>query len=105
MRIQAMRLTTLACLALGFTSGLASAQQVDPNSPQAIRAELEQLRQEYGARLSQLEARLKAVEGGQATQTTQPASIAAVPPGAEGAGGPTGTLPIGRQPSPGGCPP
>jgi hypothetical protein len=94
MRIHAMRLTTLSCLALAFMSGVASAQQADPNSPQAIRAELEQLRQEYGARLAQLEARLRAVEGGQATQTTPPASTAGVPPGAEAAGGPTGTLPV-----------
>jgi hypothetical protein len=94
MRIQAMRLTTLACLAVGFMSGVASGQQADPNSPQAIRAELEQLRQEYGARLAQLEARLKAVEGGPAAQLPQQAPTAAVPPGAEGAGGPTGALPV-----------
>jgi hypothetical protein len=94
MTTRAMRLTMLACLALAFTSGVASAQQADPNSPQAIRAELEQLRQEYGARLAELEARLKAVEGAQAVQPPQQTSTAAIPPGAEGAGGPTGTLPI-----------
>lgn len=100
----------------------AGAQQAEPATPEAIRAEVARLRQEfdalekqYGDRLTALDARLTALEGGktgtsetprvadaapaaptpeagQPGQTTPP--TATVPPGAEGAGGPTGSLPV-----------
>jgi hypothetical protein len=92
-------------------------------SPQQIRDELDRLRQEfeavrdsYGARLAALEAKLAAMPGAQATppavepapvpplpQPTPPATQppaqpgqgpVAVPPGAAGAGGPEGALPV-----------
>jgi hypothetical protein len=108
--------------AFAIVAGRANAQQADPNSPQAIRAELDRLRQEfdavrqqYGDRLTALEERLKTLEGGQqpagatppVTPPAAPAGAApppgaaaapgteaAVPPGAQGAGGPTGSLPV-----------
>jgi len=80
----------------------------DPAAAQALRSEIDQLKQDFNARLSALESRLSALEG------TQPAGAAAapaaappeaaaaapgstptaqVPPGAE-AGGPSGALPV-----------
>jgi hypothetical protein len=88
---------------ISLSAGTAvSAQTADP---QALRQEIEQLRQElaevqrqYGERLTALEARL----GGAAAPSptvpeAQPAgqpSVVEVPAGAAGAGGPTGALPI-----------
>ena len=83
----------------------ASAQTADS---QALRQEIDQLRkefdaiqQQYGERLSALEARLGVAQGAPATgapATPAPAGppqqTAEVPPGAAGAGGPTGSLPI-----------
>jgi hypothetical protein len=86
-------------------------------SPQALREELDKLRREfeavrdaYGARLAALEAKLGAAETTQPTAPTPavplpplpppptaPATApaeTAVPPGAQGAGGPTGALPV-----------
>ena len=77
---------------------------------QALRQEIEQLRkeldtlqQQYGDRLNALEAKLNATEPtaqqpapGAAPQAPQQpgAATAQVPPGAEGAGGPSGALPV-----------
>src|SRR4030095_7642910 len=75
-----------------------------------LRSDFEALRQEYGQRLSTLETRLAGIQGGQTpppggrpggaaapspAQTPAGTSVptAQVPPGAEGAGGPTGALP------------
>jgi hypothetical protein len=77
-------------------------------SPQAMRQEIDQLRrdfetlkQQYGERLTALEAKLAAAEGAAPAVTpapaaapTAPVATAQVPPGAEGAGGPTGALPV-----------
>jgi hypothetical protein len=84
-----------------------------PEGAQALQQQIEQLRrdfemvrQQYGDRLSDLEAKLTALQGQppappQRPQETAPAApqatapaTAQVPPGAEGAGGPTGTLPV-----------
>jgi hypothetical protein len=80
-------------------------------TPQALRQEIDQLRrdfdalkQQYGDRLTALEGKLAAAEGAApgaappavappAVATAQPAT-APVPSGAEGAGGPTGALPV-----------
>jgi len=79
-----------------------SAQTADV---QALRQEIEQLRkefeavqQQYGQRLSALEARLGAGDV-QAPATPAAPDVAQqptveVPPGAAGAGGPTGSLPV-----------
>ena len=73
---------------------------------QALRQEIDQLRKEldalqkqYGDRLSALEARLDAAQqpAAPAAAEAPPPSTqvtAQVPPGAEGAGGPSGTLPV-----------
>jgi hypothetical protein len=77
-------------------AGAASDQQ----AAAAIRQEIEQLKQEFAARLASLESRLSAIDGGQAPTPAaappQPAAqpTAQVPTGAEGAGGPSGTLPV-----------
>jgi hypothetical protein len=86
----------------GFCSlaASASAQTVDV---QAVRQEIEQLRkefealqQQYGERLSALEARLGTAGAAApaAPDAAQQQPAVEVPPGAAGAGGPTGSLPI-----------
>jgi hypothetical protein len=75
-----------------------------PPSTQELRDEIERLRKEfeavrdaYGARLAALESRLASLPPGTpgaATQAQAPPADAAVPPGAAGAGGPSGTLPV-----------
>ena len=103
---QALRRVRMALVAGAFTfvPVIASAQ----DSPQALRQEIDQLRrdfealkQQYGERLTALETKLAAAEGAPAAaiaspaQPAQPAQpTAQVPPGAEGAGGPTGALPV-----------
>ena len=91
--------------ALLLTASPAAAQTVDV---QALRNEIEQLRKEfdalqrqYGDRLTALEARLETAQVGPPAGTPAAAppsapqlQTAEVPPGAAGAGGPTGALPI-----------
>src|SRR5688572_10788900 len=100
----------LRCVRMALAAGaficvpvMASAQEW----PQALRQEIDQLRrefealkQQYGDRLTALESKLAAAGGtpavpapvpGEAPQTAPP--TAQVPPGAQGAGGPTGALP------------
>jgi hypothetical protein len=77
----------------------------DAGAAQALRGEIDRLKQDFDARLAALESRLAALEGaGQAaaggaapaspggTQPAQP--TAQVPAGAEGGGGPSGSLPV-----------
>ncbi|MGB2716006.1 MAG: TonB-dependent receptor [Vicinamibacterales bacterium] len=105
--------------ALVLAGAPAFAQQPVPplsSTPEQIREELNRLRQEfetlresYGARLSTLESKLAQIEGrtpiaqAPATPAVQaptgvaqptPPSEAGVPPGAAGAGGPQGALPV-----------
>ena len=97
-----------ACgVAIGLMGGVETADAQSPDA-QALRQEIEQLRREfqtlqkeYGDRLTALESKLSAVDGqaapapappAQANQPQQPA--AEVPPGAAGAGGPSGSLPV-----------
>jgi hypothetical protein len=96
--------TALAAGMLILAPTFASAQ----DSPQALRQEIDQLRkdfdalkQQYGDRLTALESKLATAErapaagaaaAAQAAPTAQPS--AQVPPGAEGAGGPAGALPV-----------
>jgi hypothetical protein len=68
----------------------------DTATAQALRAEIDQLKKDFDARLSALESRLAAL-GGQppAPAATAPAQPTAdVPAGAAGAGGPSGALPV-----------
>jgi hypothetical protein len=78
----------------------ANAQAVEQQIEQ-LRRDFDALRQQYGDRLSALEARLAAIQGGQGGATTAPdAQAVQVPPGAQGAGGPSGVLPVyGNQAS------
>src|SRR5688500_2900068 len=100
---QALRRVRMALVAGAFTfvPVLASAQ----DSPQALRQEIDQLRrdfealkQQYGERLTALETKLAAAEGTPGAAISIPAPgappTAQVPPGARGAGGPTGALPV-----------
>jgi hypothetical protein len=85
--------------------------QQSPDTPAALRQEIDQikkdfdsLRQQYDARLSSLETRLAAISGSPPSPQSPAASppsapagpqtTAPVPPGAEGAGGPSGALPV-----------
>ena len=79
-------------LSVWLAAPVAFAQQ---SGTQALRQEIEQLKQDFAARLSALEARLSAIDGGQAAPppAAQP-TTAQVPSGAEGAGGPSGALPL-----------
>ena len=86
----------------------AARAQAQTTDAQALRKEIEQLRQEllaiqkqYGDRLTALESKLGAAEGGAPAGAaappgapTAPSQSAPIPPGAEGAGGPSGTLPL-----------
>jgi hypothetical protein len=76
----------------------------DSAEAQALRDEIAQLRRDFETRIAALEERLGAVTGAQPAQPAPAAPGAApagqaqptaeVPPGAQGAGGPTGALPI-----------
>ena len=78
-----------------------------PATPQAIQTEIDQLRrdfdelkQQYGDRLTALEAKLAAIGGTAPAQSAAQSPTAGQPPtaqvpsGAEGAGGPSGALPV-----------
>jgi hypothetical protein len=96
-----MRRLTRVCAsvatALLLNPSVAMAQAQDA---QALRQEIDQLRRDFEARLAALEARLATISGGQpATPAAPPGAASApptapVPPGAEGAGGPSGALPV-----------
>jgi hypothetical protein len=76
----------------------APAPMQDPALAQALRAEIEQLRKDFEARLAALEARLESAgeppPAAPAGAVTPSPPTAEVPAGAEGAGGPSGTLPV-----------
>ena len=85
--------------------GITTSARVDAQTAdvQAVRQEIEQLRkefealqQQYGERLSALEARLGTADAAApaAPDAAQQQPTVEVPPGAAGAGGPTGSLPI-----------
>src|SRR4051812_36817100 len=100
--------------AIAYPSSAQPAQ--DAASAQALRSEIDQLKQDFNARLSALESRLSTLEGGAAQPRgaapgAPPAAVPAAPPGggdaqggnhrpapvptgAEGGGGPAGALPV-----------
>ena len=101
-----MRPLRLICISLGVV-GFFGGPGVTPASAQTaaqVQQQIEQLRrdfdalkQQYGDRLTALEASLAAIAGGQggaAAAAPQAVLAAQVPPGAESAGGPTGALPV-----------
>jgi hypothetical protein len=88
----------VAAVLLAAPAARAHAQTADA---QALRKEIEQLRQElqaiqkqYGDRLTALESKLGAAEGAAPGALSAQAQSAQVPAGAEGAGGPSGVLPL-----------
>ena len=88
----------VAAVLLAAPAARAHAQTADA---QALRKEIEQLRQElqaiqkqYGDRLTALESKLGAAEGAATGAPSAQAQSAQIPPGAEGAGGPGGALPL-----------
>ena len=94
--------TLLFAFILVITGGTADAQTDVEGLRQEIaqlRKEFDAVQQQYGERLSALEARLGAAAGA-AVSTLPPAAdvppqiSGEVPPGAAGAGGPTGSLPV-----------
>ena len=110
-----MRASRLTCTCIVAGALLVAPSSLSAQTPdaQALRQEIEQLRREfdaiqkqYGDRLTALESKLSATEpapqaAAPAPQTPtpappgeQPQTTAQVPPGAEGAGGPTGALPV-----------
>jgi len=108
--MRASRAMTVIALAAGLAAASPAAAQQE--NPQALRQEMDQLRrefdalkQEYGQRLEALEAKIAAAEGAAAPTATPPTGVpqtapaapgttAEVPPGAAGAGGPSGSLPV-----------
>jgi len=93
-----MRVVCASAVAAGLlmTGSPAAAQDA-----QALRQEIDQLRrdfetlkQQYGDRLTALEAKLAVAQGTPPAPPGAAQPTAPVPPGAEGAGGPTGALPV-----------
>jgi hypothetical protein len=77
---------------MGLMSVPAAAQTPAQNADtaQAVRTEMDQLRRDFETRMAALEAKIAAITG--APGAAQP--TVEVPPGAQGAGGPTGALPV-----------
>jgi hypothetical protein len=105
--MRASRFVFACGVALALVAGAHPAEAQTPDA-QALRQEMEQLRQEfqtlqkqYGDRLTALETKLSAIDGQAPTPAAPQAAdnapqqpAADVPPGAAGAGGPSGSLPI-----------
>src|ERR1700674_5562512 len=102
-----MRVSRLVCVivvGLLASTAVASAQtaEVQAVSDQIdqLRRDFDTLKQQYGDRLAALEARLGAIQGGQgaaaapSSTAPPPQQTAQVPAGAQGAGAPSGTLPV-----------
>jgi hypothetical protein len=101
---------TIAALAVTAGLTLVPSTGLAQDTPQTLRQDIDQLRrefetlkQQYGDRLAALEAKLAATEAAPPPGTTPPGTTpgvaaqqptAPVPPGAEGAGGPSGALPV-----------
>ena len=100
-----MRPVQFACASILAAGVVLAPVQASAQDPQALRQEIDQLRrdfdalkQQYGDRLTALEAKLATTEGTPPVSLPSPvapqAPTAPVPPGAAGAGGPTGSLPV-----------
>lgn len=98
-----MRPLRFICVSLGVVGFLGGAG-VKPASAQTaaqvqqqieqLRSDFDALKQQYGDRLTALEASLAALQGGQGGAAPGALTTAQVPPGAQGAGGPSGPLPV-----------
>ena len=100
-----MRPVQFACASILAAGVVLAPVPASAQDPQALRQEIDQLRrdfdalkQQYGDRLTALEAKLATTEGTPPVSPPSPAApqepTAPVPPGAAGAGGPTGSLPV-----------
>src|SRR3984893_2513918 len=96
-----MRVSRLVCVLVVGLMPAASVASAQTAEVQAVRDQIDQLRkdldtlkQQYGDRLTALEARLVTIQGGQVTPIPETAPTAPVPTGAQGVGGPSGTLPV-----------
>src|ERR1700674_4962701 len=103
-----MRVSRLVCVIVVGLLARTSVATAQTAEVQAVSDQIDQLRkdfdtlkQQYGDRLAALEALLAAIQGGQGTAAAAPPAAqppqqttVEVPPGAQGAGGPTGTLPV-----------
>jgi hypothetical protein len=83
-------------LAAVFGGAANAAAQPDAGAVQAVREEIERLKAEFEARLAALQARLEGIgaDAAAAPPAAPPAPVVEVPPGAAGAGGPAGALPL-----------
>ena len=93
-------------LVLGFTAPLALAQSDEPPRLQEeidqLRRDIATLRKLYEQRIADLEAQMAALQQGQPPQTAAPTGVPApLPPGADGAAGPSGALPVYGAPAAG----
>jgi hypothetical protein len=104
-----MRTARVACAGAAFcictslaTSAAAQQPAANQAAAQALRAEIDQLKNDFSARLTALESKLAAITGDTPAAPAAPPAAGqpgaqptvAVPPGAEGAGGPSGSLPV-----------
>ncbi|HEY3044755.1 MAG TPA: hypothetical protein VGJ39_12055 [Vicinamibacterales bacterium] len=98
-----MRLLRVICVSSGVVGlfGGPGAQPASAQTAAQVQQQIEQLRrdfdalkQQYGDRLTALEASLAALQGGQAAAAPGAPATAQVPAGAAGAGGPSGPLPV-----------
>ena len=98
--IRGVTVSTLVIMGVSLTPATSSAQE----NAQALRQEMDQLRRDFEAlraqydeRLTGLEQRLATLEGAPPPKTPEAAAAqptVQVPPGAAGAGGPAGALPV-----------
>jgi hypothetical protein len=104
MRTFFLRAALVAC-GIAVAVPPAGAQSAEPPNAETLRKQIDDLKSEFESRLTALEAQLAAMQGGQAPPPSapqQPVPAAAapaqptaeVPAGAQGAGGPSGSLPV-----------
>jgi hypothetical protein len=93
-----MRASRFLCAVIALFGPVLVPAAASGQEAQTIRTEMDQLRKDFESRMAALEAKLATITG--APSPAQPAAGAPaqptveVPPGAQGAGGPSGALPI-----------
>ena len=99
--MRAIHFACAAFLAVTLVTTPRDAAAQTAEQAQQIQQQIDQLRREFNDRLAALEAQLAATQGGQPAPAPTPAPAPApgattveVPPGAAGAGGPAGALPV-----------
>lgn len=99
--MQAIRIVCAALVAATLVAAPRDAAAQGADQAQQIQQQIDQLRREFNDRLTALEAQLATLQGGQppaqqpsAAPAAPPQTTVEVPPGAAGAGGPSGSLPV-----------